>query len=469
MNRLKALLVPALAIYSLATPAYAQEDPCADIDVTTKEDSLKAIYYRGGTLPAAPSAAELQALQQLKADTAHPARTKFLEDAFPDNEILQAFAVRDRDGDGISDYRISSCGLFRENDPDVDCDGIANILDDKPYGSVAAPGSQACAAEPDWSKFGQDANNNDLPDKIDWRLTATSAAEKQAADVQERLYKDYKIVLVNRQASIPTDVAIELDQIIRVIFRDQIPRNFPPLRVITADKDMCEGTDWASASSENSTVSMVPETVTDLKPILRLEILVHEIAHTLQYNMDFTTADLLGFRTDNSWNSVKYHEYAKTLGWTADPSSSQTPGLWPVVDNCNPFYPFDVGYKGKSPDEWQSDWDSFSEAKRRSNHMVSHYAGTDAFEWEAEYKAAFVLNGLFDTASRLCKPDEVDELKRLTRADMDTNVFQYANENALGLDSYENVLAPQFKIDEDSWVTLTRTFLLRSYPDVCTE
>ncbi len=50
------------------------------------------------------------------------------------SQILQVLATRDHDQDGVLDFRVHpKTGEFRENDPDVDCDGIANVLDSSPY------------------------------------------------------------------------------------------------------------------------------------------------------------------------------------------------------------------------------------------------------------------------------------------------------------------------------------------------
>jgi hypothetical protein len=184
--------------------------------------------------------------------------------------------------------------------------------------------------------------------------------------------------------------------------------------------------------------------------------------------MDFSPEDLRGFRTQNRYDSDGFHAYAETLGWEIAPTSAQPPDLWPVVDNCESFYPVTLTYEGRSPTQWTDDWNAFTAEKRREQKMVGKYAGTDPFEWDAEYKAAFVLNSLFDRAATLCTPAQVDELRTLVSADMTTHVFDYANDNARGLEAYETIIAPQFKdVDADTWTMLTKFFLLSSYPTVC--
>ena len=133
----------------------------------------------------------------------------------------------------------------------------------------------------------------------------------------------------------------------------------------------------------------------------------------------------------------------------------------------------------KPPKDWQDDWTNFVNANSslptalnpqlKSHHMVSWYGFGDAWEWEAEHRAAFVLNKVLEAASRLCKPAEVTVFSQRLHADMDAKEWSYANENAIGLASYENVITPQFHVDPKTWEALAQRFLFTSYPNVCTE
>jgi len=394
----------------------------------------------------------------------------------PSPATAQAIAVRDNDGDGIKDYRITKCGEFRENDPDADCDGIPNVLDGSPYDSVATPG-QSCAAEPDWHRVTNDRNGNGLPDYLDWRVLNASGGGKRPADVQEGLFRDYKILLVDRRTRMPAAVAVELDHVIRDIFRGQITPEFPPLRVITTDRAVCGDDDmYGWASPENSTVYLGRATL-QLSAIMRLEVLVHETTHTLQYALDFTPADVLGLRTRNRYDSDGFHAFAASLGWTVLPDPSKKPlrpfrlAVWHCSDDQTD-YPFELTYSdgsgpGKSGEAWQADWDNFSAPQRKAHHMVDSYAFGDAWEWDAEYNAAFVLNQLLHAAGRVCTLSQAASLRRRLRDDM-TNAWDYHQENAIGLPAYESVIPRQFHVDDDTWDALARRFLLGSYPDICT-
>jgi hypothetical protein len=243
---------------------------------------------------------------------------------------------------------------------------------------------------------------------------------------------------------------------------------------------MCgDGDFYAWASPENSAVYLTPATMS-LLPIMRLEVLVHEITHTLQYALDFSPDDLLGFRTRNRFNSDGFHAFARTLGWNAVPIlRSKLPAIQLAVKVCESDYPFRLTYLGREGKAWQDDWATFVNEggsiptalnpQLKAKHMVSWAGFSDAWEWNAEYAAAFVLNKLFDAANRLCTHSQVEALRQRLHRDMDIEQWNYVNENAVGLPSYENVIVPQFHVADDSWNALAQRFLLGSYPRVCSQ
>lgn len=465
MIGVKGLFVALLAAAGLSTTCHAA-DPCAGVDRSRQLESLRTIYYRSGQLPPDPSEAELAELRRLKALPELREQAALLEKAFPHDERLQAIAIRDRDQDGIKDYRITRCGEFRENDPDADCDGIPNVLDDSPNGSVATPG-QSCAAEPDWHRVTDDRNGNGLPDYLDWRVLNRSGGGKRPAEVQEGLFRDYGILLVDRRRRMPAAVAVELDHVIRDVFRGQVTAGFAPLRVITTDRSVCgDGDTYGWASPENSTVFFMPATLR-LSPIMRLEILAHELTHTTQYAMDFSVADLLGYRTQNRYEASHFLDFARSLGWTAvAPAPSRPPYAlvaWLCADDDESP---ELRYLGQPPEDWQADWDRITPTEQKAKHMVDSYAFSDAWEWHAEYSAAFVLNELLHAAGRICTLSQAASLRRHLRDDM-TADWDYHHENAVGLAAYETVIPRRFHVDDASWDALARRFLLASYPGIC--
>jgi len=468
VSKAKVLRVGAGLVLALASPATAVEPCGAGAAADSRIESLQAVYYCGGALPPEPTLKELAELQTLKALPELQDEADFLEKAFPGDERLQAFAIRDRDGDGVKDYRISPEGSFRENDTDVDCDGLANALDSDPYGLSLSPGAPACALEPDWRQHSADGNGNGVPDHIDWSLSdAAAGGELRPADIQAGLYRDYGILLLDRQQRMPAALAVELDYVVREVFRNQVAPDLAPLRAIATGQPMCPGSDdYGWASPQNATLYLMPLTF-ELSPILRLEILVHEITHTLQFARDYSAEDLRGFRTRNRYDSDGFHSFASSLGWeAAQDQVPPFPAYRLAVKSCEFDYPFTLTYLGQPIQHWATVWDSEDAEARRQGHMVSRYAFIDAWEWQAEYNAAFVLNRLVEAASSLCTAEQLALLAERLRDDLATE-WSYLAENARGLAAYETVVAGQFQAGDDAWIAMARHFLLGSYPGLC--
>jgi len=139
-----------------------------------------------------------------------------------------------------------------------------------------------------------------------------------------------------------------------------------------------------------------------------------------------------------------------------------------AVDYCASNYPFSLSYQGLPLSHWQALWSGPGhDAARRDEHMVSEYALIDAWEWQAEYSAAYALNLVAEAAERLCTHQQARELKRRLRRDLKQE-WTYLAENAPGLAAYDTVIAGQFPDPADPvWDEAARLFLLASYPDVC--
>jgi hypothetical protein len=227
-------------------------------------------------------------------------------------------------------------------------------------------------------------------------------------------------------------------------------------------------------------VSLSQETV-DLVPILRLEILVHEMTHTLQFDMDFAASDVEGFRTRNRFDSDGFHEFARLLDWEAVPKSSHTPlpafrlAVW-HCDDKETDDPFTLTYREKPGEEWDQAWDGFVanstdpiwlNVQLKAEGMFSKYGFGSSWEWDAELMAAFVMNQLLDAAGRICTPAEADALSDNLHADIEGAGWEYVNENGRSLDSYQDVIAKRFHVEEATWDALSRQFLLGSYPGIC--
>ena len=486
-----ALVVLAFFLGSAPAPHASAEVACDGLGCL-QFNSLQSVFYRNGPLPPPVTTAEVEALAVLKADPdlaedaarldrAIPADVRFPPQTdLPAQQILQVLAARDHDGDGIRDFRISIHGYFRENDPDVDCDGIANILDADPYGAVSEPGP-ACAAEPGRGGFSNDANANGVPDHLDWRLTKAGTEEgARMADLQEGLFRDYRILLLERQIGMPPYFADEVDLSIRRIFKDQITPDYPPLRYITTDLGVCADYGWNAA--HNQTIVFRQATSHDLDPYMRVGIIVHELIHSLQFAHDYTEADLDAYRNRNHWEPHNYHAFSETLGW----QHTRTNALPPdpprlVVWGCGvpEFYPFHAHRDGVTIEQMQEEWHAlYAQGEEdgvplpdnealRERHLIGEYSLKDPWEWHADMAAAVAMNEMLDNAKTLCTPEEYPALREavLTRI---AEEWYYVYGNAKGLDAYEEVLRPAYTLTSEDWAALARDLILPAYPGLCT-
>lgn len=483
----KRFIVAIAMITGVSATASAQPQ-CPDVPADSPDSeaqaSLRSVYYACGPLPPEPTFIEAQNFIALKADPKLEVEAKFLNEALGSDLRLQIWANRDHDNDGIFDYRISKSGEFRENDTDVDCDGISNVLDATPYGTAASTDANVCIKEPARDLISADANNNGIPDHIDWRLLdPQSDAPARPAEIQEGLFRDYGIILVDRRERITPDMASEVNHIIRDVYRGQITPGFPSLRAITADRDVCYGSNLALASIHSSTLIVFPNTL-DLNPFLRLEVLVHEFAHFVQYQMDYSENHLYWLRSWNGWQADGFHNYARKLGWVPqrDHTAKSYNYYGLVAPNCETnknngiYYPYRWTYKGKAGSTWKDAWDYYaatgassvaSNPALKKHNMVSNYAFTDPWEWHAEYTAAYAMNRIVDAAGSFCTAEQLTNLKSWLHTQIETIQWQFNHENGPGLDVYDNEIANQFSTDESTWAALANYFVRVSNPEVC--
>ncbi len=474
-----------LAVY--AKTAAVADEMCNETTIADSENSrmnsLQSIYYRCGPLPSEPTQTEIDDLVERKKDPKLKSEAAFLNKAFGSDLKLQAWAVRDHDGDWIKDYRISPSGQFKENDTDVDCDGIANVLDDTPYGAVTNGTITNCWAEPDRVKIGIDQNDNGVPDHIDWRLLDEGSQDPRPAKVQEGLLKDYGITLVDRRLRMTPAMATELDLIIRKIYNKQITPELPALRVIATDKDACGGA-WAFASPQSSTLFFYPG-FPELDAFLRLETFVHELGHMIQFSLDYTTAHLYRLRRRNAWQTDGFAGFIKKFGWTRQRNHKEKSyeDYQLAVPNClgndkfNGIYdPYHWSFKGEDAKTWQDRWDFYTDTswvKLHENtdlerlHMIGGYAYSTAWEWHAEHMAAFAMNRILQAATSLCTADQMDEFNSKLHVKLPASEYYFDHTNAIGLDVYDNQIASQFHVSDYTWLELAQYYIRASEPGAC--
>ncbi len=101
-------------------PTRAVEDAARAEPGQSQRRSLETIFYRGNPLPPMPAAAEMAAAAREVAAAA-PWERELLRSMYPADPESWALALRDTDGDGVRDFRVSDYyGRWLEGDTDID-------------------------------------------------------------------------------------------------------------------------------------------------------------------------------------------------------------------------------------------------------------------------------------------------------------------------------------------------------------
>ncbi|MDJ0956538.1 MAG: hypothetical protein QNI91_06765, partial [Arenicellales bacterium] len=157
---------------------------------------------------ALPAGEELEAYRALYEQSDSEALV-YLDELYGKRDDLKALALRDSDGDGLPDYRVSDYfGKFMEGDIDVDGDGVRNLYDSHPYDRSKGGQDDDDDGVPDRAGSYNDVNANGLPDHLDWSVHKN---DRDMADIQQRLFDQHRIVLVERNALFDLELAQAVD------------------------------------------------------------------------------------------------------------------------------------------------------------------------------------------------------------------------------------------------------------------
>ena len=249
---------------------------------TQQLESLSYIFYANTPLPPKPTKEELDRLKSRLQDTTSD-ELAILKKIYKNRRELLVYSLRDLDGDGVNDYMICPySGKFTEGDIDIDNDGVLNVNDAAPY-------------DPSIQFF--DSDQDAIGDHIDWSEAQTSISHPLLAELQETIYHNYGILLVNRNATFNFSFVAAINDALAVIFRNTFKRvrRIPTLRVIAAESAVFLGskTDgtYANNESNNQTLVIFQDGI-NLSPVSQLGLLAHEIAHSYQFQLDFDENNL---------------------------------------------------------------------------------------------------------------------------------------------------------------------------------
>ena len=298
--------------------------------------SLRYVYFRShgpGDRNALkvelPRGAELARFREMREGVESEA-LDLLDELYGVRDDLKALAVRDRDGDGIPDYRVSDYfGKLAEGDVDVDGDGVRNVYDAHPYD--AARGSP-------------DADSDGIPDHLDWR---NLGRDPELARIQLGLFRDHEIILVERNAEFDLPLARAVDDTVRRVFRAPFERSavLPTLRTVAVEKTALLNALLAEVAEDDTSAQVFSQTqsLTVYDPGRAVEddlgllgLLVHEMGHSFHMALDWDAArpDLENGRTD--FPVPRFTEAVARFGWTTDGYyDGQFTGLRPAFYHRN--------------------------------------------------------------------------------------------------------------------------------------
>ena len=442
-------------------------DPAAEVPADSQWNTLNHIYYQVNPLPAKPGAAELREAS-IRLEEANEWERQLLTQLFSGDESLQALAIRDLDGDGIQDYRISDYyGRFLEGDTDVDGDGVSNVLDRQPYDSSVA-----------------DPEGIELPPHVAWR---GQGKLEEMVFMQEKLFREYGILLVERSAKFTPELARSVFDTVTRVYSGIFARDgrLPTLRVIAtetssllyADADEGAG-DFAQVFAATRTMEIYQLGI-ESPPIIQLGFLAHEIAHMVQFAMDYDDAKQDAILRDNRFDPERFHALVADYGWTVVPDDVDPTSVFRLF---RPQYvsiePWSYLYFDESPEEWQAWLTAIAEevgapayladSRITAYNIPGDYSMTNPWEWYSDHVIAYVYLSMLRSLADDC---ERAGLKGLARELQEQVVAEwwpaFRFENARGAAIQEH-LAAAYPMQPDDLEYLARTYLLAGLPGYCT-
>ena len=347
-----------------------------------------------------PRGAELSRFREMREGVESEA-LDLLDELYGVRDDLKALAVRDRDGDGIPDYRVSDYfGKLAEGDVDVDGDGVHNVYDAHPYD--AARGSP-------------DADGDGIPDHLDW---GNLGRDPELARIQLGLFRDHGIILLERNAEFDLPLAQAVDDTVRLVFRVPFERNavLPTLRTVAVEKTALLNALLAEVAEDDTSAQVFSQTqsLTVYDPGRAVEddlgllgLLVHEMGHSFHMALDWDAArpGLENGRTD--FPVPRVTEAVARFGWTTNEYyDGLFEGLKPMprflyTGMSEPEFLLD----GKTPEEWEgwlnAIYEELGEPEDYLEHpsfaregVVGDSSLSTPYEWYGDNLLAYVVSVL---------------------------------------------------------------------------
>ena len=451
-----------------STPGPPPQDPGAHARSLTELQlaSLDSVFYAGNARPPAPGADEVRRAQEAVAN-AQPWERDLLVSLYPEAPELWALAIRDSDGDGLLDFRISDYyGRFLEGDTDLDGDGVENVLDPDPYtAGTRHPGPRS------------------IPEHLSW---ASAGKPSEMVQIQQRLYEQHQILLVDRSAAFTSTLAKAVyDAITRVYARPFAEHpNLPTLRIIAAEtnsllvaEDEAGSGDFAQVFPATQTMEIYQQAV-DAPPVIVLGSLVHELGHNFQFALDYDAQRRDEIMRRNFVPAPNFHAIVEPHGWTLVPTEPDPEAEFTLFrPQYVPPDAFEYRYLGESIEAWEA-WlgaiydevgaDTYlSDPRIVEAHVLGDYSLSSPWEWHSDHLIAYVYLAMLDSLQPSCETARLTELADAFQSDTVAGAWPYFRfANARGA-PVQQELRQSFPITPADAAALARDYLLPLHPGFC--
>jgi len=432
--------------------------------------SIKNALYRGSPEPPPPTKPELKRIKQLLKDPKHRYSAEVLRKHYGSNYDLMAYAYRDSDQDGVLDYRIASTinGRFYEGDIDIDGDGVRNTHDMNPYDPTVGL---------------QDQNNNDIPDSIDWELTKSAQCKTRSSEcaqlvtIQKELLLRYHVTLVERTADFPLVTAIAFKDALTKVFRKVTPQEgFYTLRTVASEAHAWlypdDGETCAMVFGPSQSM-MIYNGSLSTPPFLQLALIIHELGHSYQYNLDWDASNMAAEYRRQYFPMRRFKQVVKHFDWTPRAhniySDDETDTLFASLDKENKS---DFLYRNKTKGYWsnwiQNIWEDtgdgyLDDPRVKSKHIVSEYSLSDPLEWYSEQLTAYILERVEQEALSQLKDDETRNDFSKWMAAQEQEVWPgFKHRNIRGSRSFSH-LKKKFYLLKEDLKDLTQRYLFSNF------
>lgn len=306
--------------------------------------TLCNVWYAGNPLPGIPDSLWDSACDTTLKSTDDAEYVGYIKSALDvtgtdddsDQRLFCYFATLDNDRDGVPDFRLNDYGGFGENDTDVDNDGTSNVRDHKPFVFDSTDGPHC--------------GEGNVPHHL--RIGLCPDGDNEACRLQEKLYREFDIMVVNRGVDVNDDrlvtgLRVAYDTL-NLVYKEGIQKlpqvqsdcpgkpTLPSLKTIAlaecslgsirnpndrSGEQRCDNdkNTQAEAIAQNATFTILPDGA-NFPSIFKLGVWVHELGHSFQFAFDYDLRRYTELTTLNYWNTPEFEILMEDFGWEIDTS-----------------------------------------------------------------------------------------------------------------------------------------------------